>query len=236
MLHLMLAPSSENLLFPGCLDLSCTKLRYDQDEEVYGEGTEPEFVYKVVSGAVRAQKLLSDGRRQIVAFHLPGDIFGLELSSMRGLSAEAVADTRLLVLERKALEQVAAQNIDVARQLAAHTTRSLDDAQEHILLLGRKMAGERVAAFLLEMDQRMRPAGAMRLPMSRSDIADYLGLTMETVSRAISEFKGRGLVTRFAARKIKVNGRSKLRTIDAQLVVGRGNLAHPAGPFASPAS
>jgi CRP/FNR family nitrogen fixation transcriptional regulator len=75
----------------------------------------------------------------------------------------------------------------------------------------------------------------MSLPMSRTDIADYLGLTIETVSRAISEFEGRGLVTRFAARKIEVNGRSKLRTIDAQFVVGRGNLADPAGHFASSA-
>jgi CRP/FNR family nitrogen fixation transcriptional regulator len=212
-------PQGEDFLFADRPELPCARATYAQDEEIYREGAEPEFVYRVVGGAVRAQKRLDDGRRQIGAFHLPGDIFGLELRSTRRLSAEAVTDTKLLVLKRSTLEHVATHDIELARRLWRLTARDLDHAHQHILLLGRKVAGERVAAFLLEMDRRMRPISAMSLPMMRRDIADYLGLTVETVSRAITEFRDKGFVTRSAPRKIGVNGYSHLRAINAEFVV-----------------
>jgi CRP/FNR family nitrogen fixation transcriptional regulator len=207
---------NDNLLFAGCPELVGSRMTHAQDEEIYGEGEEAEFVYKVVAGAVRTYKLLSDGRRQIGAFHLPGDTFGFESNSMHRLSAEAISDTIVLVFSRRALECCATRSIDVARALWALTARSLDHAEDHMLLLGRKTAAERVAAFLLEMDQRMQPTGAIRLPMTRRDIGDYLGLTLETVSRALSHLRAEGTVELATARQITVQRHSKLRTLGSE--------------------
>jgi CRP-like cAMP-binding protein len=206
----------ENFLFAGCPELIGAKLTYGRDEEIYGEAEEAEFVYKVVSGAVRTHKLLSDGRRQIGAFHLPGDLFGFESSAAHRLTAEAVTDTVVLVFKRGTLEHFATREIAVARQLWSLTARNLDHAEEHMLLLGRKTAAEKVAAFLLEMDGRMRPTGAISLPMTRRDIADYLGLTLETVSRTISQLQAEGVVERSTARQIIVQRRSRLRALGSE--------------------
>ena len=193
----------------GCLFIACPKLiggtfRYARDEEIYGEAGEAKFVYKVVSGAVRSHKLLSDGRRQIGAFHLPGDVFGLESGSAHRLTAEAVVDTQTLIFDRSAVEYFALRDIEAARELWRLAARDLDHAVDHMLLLGRKTALERVADFLLEMDARMRPSGAIGLPMLRRDIADYLGLTLETVSRVISRLEAEGVLELIAAREIRV--------------------------------
>ena len=207
---------SDTPLFAGCSQLVGSHMTYAQDEEIYGEGEEAEFVYKIVTGVVRTYKLLSDGRRQIGAFHLPGDIFGFESNSTHRLSAEAISDTNVLIFRRRALEFLATRSIEVARGLWALTARSLDHAEDHMLLLGRKTAVERVAAFLLEMDERMQSTGAIRLPMTRRDIADYLGLTLETVSRSLSHLKAEGMVALSTARQITVQRRSKLRTLGSE--------------------
>jgi CRP/FNR family nitrogen fixation transcriptional regulator len=153
---------------------------------------------------VRSHKLLSDGRRQIGAFHLPGDVFGLESGGTHRLTAEAIVDTQTLIFDRRAVEYFALREIEVARELWKLAARDLDHAVDHLLLLGRKTALERVADFLLEMDARMRPSGAIGLPMLRRDIADYLGLTFETVSRTIARLEADGAVELIAARQIKV--------------------------------
>jgi len=209
----------DNCLFAGCPELIGAKLSYGRDEEIYGEAEPAEFVYKVVSGAVRTHKLLSDGRRQIGAFHLPGDLFGFESSSTHRLTAEAVADTVVLVFKRRTVEHFAAREIQVSRQLLALTARNLDHAEEHMLLLGRKTAAEKVATFLLEMDGRMQPSGAISLPMTRRDIADYLGLTLETVSRTISQLQAEGTLELSTARQITVQRRSKLRALGSEEIV-----------------
>lgn len=212
---------SDTSLFAGCPELVGSRMTYAQDEEIYGDGEEAEFVYKVVAGAVRTYKLLSDGRRQIGAFHLRGDIFGFESNSTHRLSAEAISDTTVLVFSRRALECLATRSIEVARALWALTARSLDHAEDHMLLLGRKTAAERVAAFLLEMDERMQPTGAIRLPMTRRDIGDYLGLTLETVSRALSHLKAEGTVELPTARQITVQRHSMLQTLGSEDVFPR---------------
>ncbi len=204
------------LLFAGCPKLVGSRMTYAEDEEIYGDGEEAEFVYKIVTGAVRTYKLLSDGRRQIGAFHFPGDIFGFESDSTHRLSAEAISDTIVLIFSRRTLEFLATRSIEVARGLWALTARSLDHAEDHMLLLGRKTALERVAAFLLEMDERMQSTGAINLPMSRRDIADYLGLTLETVSRSLSHLKAEGAVELSKARQITVQRRSKLKTLGSE--------------------
>jgi CRP/FNR family transcriptional regulator, nitrogen fixation regulation protein len=166
--------------------VSLSEFTYKKGTEIYGEKEPAEYVYQVKSGAVRSYKLLSDGRRQIGAFHLAGDIFGLENGGEHRFTAEAIVDTTVRLIKRQSLEMVAESDAIVARNLLSMTTSNLQHAEDHMLLLGRKTSLERVAAFLLEMDKRLTAAGVMALPMSRRDIADYLGLTLETVSRALS--------------------------------------------------
>jgi CRP/FNR family transcriptional regulator, nitrogen fixation regulation protein len=209
--------SGQSCLFADRPELVGTRMSYGRDEEIYGEAEEAEFVYKVVSGAVRTYKLLGDGRRQIGAFHLPGDLFGFESSARHRLSAEAISDSVVLLCKRSTLERLAARDIEVARQLWAITARSLDHAEDHMLLLGRKTAAERVASFLLEMDARMQVSGAINLPMTRRDIADYLGLTLETVSRIVSQLQADGTVALSSARQIRVQKRSKLQELGSEL-------------------
>ena len=166
--------------------VALNEFTYTKGTEIYGEKEPADYVYQVKTGAVRSYKLLSDGRRQIGAFHLVGDVFGLENGSEHRFTAEAIVDTSVRLMKRRSLELMAESDSMVARNLLTMTTSNLQHAENHMLLLGRKTSLERVAAFLLEMDRRLTAAGVMALPMSRRDIADYLGLTLETVSRALS--------------------------------------------------
>jgi len=203
-------------LISGHPELSGASCNYRHDTEIYGENERVESFYKVVSGAVRIHKLLSDGRRQIGAFHFAGDLFGFEAGDVHRFTAEAVTDATVLVFNRRTLERLAARDLDVARWLWALTARNLDHAQEHMMLLGRKTATERVAAFLLEMDECMQPAGSITLPMSRRDIADYLGLTLETVSRTMSHLQSEGAVGLSGARQVALHSRAKLRALGSE--------------------
>src|SRR5260370_12550383 len=171
----------------GHAGLVASEFSYRKDEEIYGEDEPAEYVYQIIRGAVRTYKLLSDGRRQIGAFLLPGDVFGLELGTSHRLAAEAIIDTTVRLVKRTSLEQAAGVDVQVARKLWSMTAGELRHAEDHMLLLGRKNAMERVANFLLEMDRRLAVTGMMALPMCRRDIGDYLGLTLETVSRALSQ-------------------------------------------------
>jgi CRP/FNR family nitrogen fixation transcriptional regulator len=195
--------------------LVATEFNYKKDAEIYGEEEPAEYVYQVVRGAVRSYKLLSDGRRQIGAFHLPGDVFGLESGPVHRLTAEAIIDTTVRLVKRRALEQAAATDVHIVRGLLNMTTGSLKHAEDHMLLLGRKTAMERVATFLLEMDRRLAVAGMMALPMCRRDIGDYLGLTLETVSRALSQLHEQQVLGFSGARQIVLRNRQRLRNMDA---------------------
>ena len=169
--------------------------RYRRDTEIYGEKEPAEFVYHITSGAVRSYKLLSDGRRQIGAFHLAGDVFGLENGPIYRFTTEAVVDTTVRVMKRSSLDVVAKRDLPLVQNLLKMTTSDLRHAEDHVLLLGRKNAVERVASFLLDMDRRLMKAGFLSLPMSRRDIADYLGVTLETVSRVLSQLQTEGILT-----------------------------------------
>jgi CRP/FNR family nitrogen fixation transcriptional regulator len=192
-----------------------SEFSYRKDEEIYGEGEPSEYLYQIISGAVRTYKLLSDGRRQIGAFHLPGDVFGLDPGSEHRLTAEAIADTTVRLMPRRSLEKAAASNLQVARNLWTLTASDLQHAEDHMLLLGRKTAMERVATFLLEMDRRLARAGMMALPMCRRDIGDYLGLTLETVSRALSQLNDEGILIFSSARQITLRNRQRLSAMEA---------------------
>jgi CRP/FNR family transcriptional regulator, nitrogen fixation regulation protein len=202
-------------LLAGHAGLVATEFSYGKDEEIYGEDEPAEYVYQVLKGSVRTYKLLSDGRRQIGAFHLPGDVFGLESGSKHRLAAEAIVDTVVRLVKRRSLDQAAGTDVNVARKLWTMTAGDLRRAEDHMLLLGRKSAMERVASFLLEMDRRLAITGMMALPMCRRDIGDYLGLTLETVSRALSQLHGEGVLGFSGARQIVLRNRQRLRNMDA---------------------
>jgi CRP-like cAMP-binding protein len=198
----------------GTLELMGAAMSFGRNEEIYGEGEPTEYLYKVVSGAVRTCKLLSDGRRQIAGFHLPGDIFGLELGDEHSLSAEAISEARVLVFKRSAVIALAQRDNEVARQLWTMTARNLELVQDHMLLL-IKSAQERVAAFLLEMATRTPSGNAVELPMSRQDIADYLGLTIETVSRTLTQLENDSAIELPTSRRIVLRNRGALSRLNA---------------------
>jgi CRP/FNR family nitrogen fixation transcriptional regulator len=197
-------------------NISLNEFKYSKGTEIYGETEPAEYVYQVTEGAVRSYKLLSDGRRQIGAFHLVGDIFGLENGDSHRFTAEAIVDTTVHLMKRVSLEQAAKSDTLVARDLLNMTTNNLQHAEDHMLLLGRKTSLERVAAFLLEMDRRLSSSEIMALPMCRRDIADYLGLTLETVSRALSYLHERGILgfVGQSQRQIVLLDRTQLAELD----------------------
>ena len=195
--------------------LSLNEFSYKKGSEIFGEKEPADYVYQVMTGAVRSYKLLSDGRRQIGAFHLQGDVFGLESGANHRLAAEAILDTTLRLVKRKSLEQSAQSDVRVARDLWSITSGELRHAENHMLLLGRKTAMERVATFLLEMDRRLAKTGMIALPMCRRDIGDYLGLTLETVSRALSELQQQGVLGLSGARQIMLRNRERLADLEA---------------------
>jgi CRP/FNR family nitrogen fixation transcriptional regulator len=170
----------QSLFAPGFV------MAFGRNEEIYGQQEPADFVYRVVSGVVRTCRALSDGRRQIIAFCYPGDVFGLEAGPEHSFCAEAVGECQVALTKRRTLERAADQDNTTARDLWALTARDLQSLSDHMLLLGRKGATERVAAFLLQAFDRTQ-SEQLDLPMSRTDIADYLGLTIESVSRSMSQ-------------------------------------------------
>ncbi len=189
---------------------------YAKDEEIFAEGDRAGFFYKVASGAVRTSKLLSDGRRQIDAFHLPGDIFGLEAGDEHRFSAEAVGEVTVIAYRACGLDALAQSDAAFSRDVVAAMMRSLERAQNHMLLLGRKSALEKIATFLLDLSERLYEGGAVDLPMSRTDIADHLGLTIETVSRSLTQLERDGVIGLPAHRRsIVLRDKAALRRLDA---------------------
>ena len=195
--------------------VSLNEFTYKKGTEIFGEKEPAEYVYQVRTGAARSYKLLTDGRRQIGSFHLAGDIFGLENGDVHRFTAEAVVTTKVRLIKRQSLEAVAKSDVVVSQNLLGMTTLNLKHAEDHMLLLGRKNSLEKVAAFLLEMDERLFATGIVALPMSRRDIADYLGLTLETVSRAISQFHRAGLLQFIGTnqREISLRDRAGLESL-----------------------
>jgi CRP/FNR family transcriptional regulator, nitrogen fixation regulation protein len=198
----------------GPLDLMGAPMSFPRNAEIYGESEPADYLYKVVSGTVRTYKVLTDGRRQIGGFYVPGDIFGLETGEEHTFSAEAITECKVLVIKRSALVALAARDHDVAHQLWTITGGELRRVQSHIMLL-IKSAQERVASFLLEMAERISAGNAVELPMSRQDIADYLGLTIETVSRTLTILENAATIELSTSRRIVLRNRSALSRLNA---------------------
>ncbi len=197
------------------LQLIGATIPYARNTEIFGEGEAAEYIYKVVRGAVRTHKLLDDGRRQIGAFHLPGDVFGLEAGVTHRFTAEAVADSSIIVTKRSWLMALATQKPEVARSLWTLTARELEHVQDLMLTLGRKNAVQRVAAFLLEMESRSNCEKVINLPMPRQDIADYLGLTIETVSRTFTQLESNSAIELQTSRRVVLRNREALKQMNS---------------------
>jgi CRP/FNR family transcriptional regulator, nitrogen fixation regulation protein len=198
----------------GTMELMGAPMSFPRNAEIYGENEPADYLYKIVSGTVRTYRVLTDGRRQIGAFYLPGDIFGLEAGTEHQFSAEAISDAKVLVIKRSALVGLAHRDGDVARQLWSFTARELQHVRDHVLLL-IKSAQQRVASFLLEMSERVANSDVIELPMSRQDIADYLGLTIETVSRTLTQLEAESAITLRTSRRIVLRNRKVLRELNA---------------------
>jgi CRP/FNR family transcriptional regulator, nitrogen fixation regulation protein len=198
----------------GAMETMGNQMRFGPNEEIFGDGEPAEYVYKVIKGAVRTYKILCDGRRQIGGFYLPGDIFGLEIGKEHQFSAEAIKDVTVVVVRRGAILSLAERDCDAARELWSFTGRELNRVQEHLLLLV-KSAQQRVACFLLEMSARLAATDAIELPMSRQDIADYLGLTIETVSRTMTQLASEQAIALPSARRIVLHNSGALRQLNA---------------------
>jgi CRP/FNR family transcriptional regulator, nitrogen fixation regulation protein len=188
---------------------------FTQDREIYGEGDTAKSYFMVVSGVVRICKFLSDGRRQIEAFHGPGDLFGIEIGGKYSFTAEAVCDCTVISYRQQGPETFQTQDKILLSQLLAYAMQNLARAQEHLLLLGRRSAMERVAAFLVDWAEDTPDGAVATLAMSRQDIADYLGLTIETVSRTLSQLERDALIELSTARQIRLTDPDALRDMNA---------------------
>ena len=189
-------------------------LSVPQGAQIYGEGDPVKFLYVVQSGAIRACRYSLDGRRQIVRFCLPGDTFGLERDLYRTVSTEAINNTSVREIRQTVFYELAAHDEEVAHHLWISIFRQLARDQEHILRLG-KLAAERVSDFILELGGRIPNCGTLQLPMSRQDIADHLGLTIETVSRTITNLTRTGAIEKVSGRRMTIRKTGCTRSVHA---------------------
>jgi CRP-like cAMP-binding protein len=196
------------------MELMGGQMPFSRNTEIYGEGEPADYFYKVVSGTVRTYKIFDDGRRQIGGFYFPGDMFGLESGETHQFSAEAIENCVVLLVKRNALIALAQRNGAIARQLWSFTAGELQRVRAHMLLL-IKSAEERVACFLLEMSGCLSSVDMVELPMPRQDIADYLGLTIETVSRTLTALEAKAAIALPTSRRVLLRNRSALIRLDS---------------------
>lgn len=186
---------------------------FARDQEIFAEGDESDCWFRVISGAVRICKWMADGRRHISEFCFVGDCFGLPASGIRLATAEAIGDVVVIRYPQRAAERLIDETPRLAREMYDRTLRELMQAHTHMLLLGRMTASERVASFLLEIAERSDTSRTLDLTMSRSDIADYLGLTIETVCRTMSAFKRGGIIAAPTSSRLELRSREALQDL-----------------------
>jgi CRP/FNR family transcriptional regulator len=212
---------SEAELVRLCSIISSSKI--EVGATVIAEGDPATDLFNVVRGTVKLCKLLPDGRRQVTGFLFPGDFLGIALNDTYAYSAEAIEPLQLCRFPRKKLEALLVELPRLERRLLGETAHELAAAQDQMLLLGRKTAKERVASFLVSLSERAvkrrRPSSPLQIPMSRMDIADYLGLTTETVSRILTQLR--------QAKLIATESRGSIEILD---MAGLGALIDKGSP------
>ena len=174
------------------------RVRFSTCETVFAQEDVTSSFYSMIDGVMRLYKLLPDGRRQIVGFALPGDFLGLTTADRHGFSADAIGSVTVCQFARGAFARFAEDKPNLLRRMNELTVQELNQAREHMVLLGRRSAEERVATFLVGWRDRLAAqkgaSDIVSLPMSRQDIADYLGLTIETVSRTFTKLEREGII------------------------------------------
>jgi CRP/FNR family transcriptional regulator len=192
-------------------------IKIEPHRSIFDETNPAEYVYTITAGTVKVYKLLGDGRRQMTGFLFAGDFLGLTHNDAYAYSAEALVPTRLCRFPRRRLEALLAEIPHLEQRLLAMVSHELAAAQEQMMLLGRKSARERVVSFILMLSNSAtrhgRPGDPVFLPMSRSDIADYLGLTTETVSRTFTSLKKQELIELLDEKRVRLSRMSALREI-----------------------
>jgi CRP/FNR family transcriptional regulator len=194
-----------------------TNMKVEPGHTMFSEGDKADMLFNVTSGTMKLYKLLPDGRRQITGFLLAGDFMGLSVNDTYAYSAESVTQATLCRFPRRRLEALLEDYPKMQRRLFAMASNELAAAQDQMLLLGRKNAKERIASFLLLLSQRAVRRGfkdnPVHVPMSRSDIADYLGLTTETVSRTFTQLKTSNVIALMEGGKVRINDRDALQDL-----------------------
>jgi CRP/FNR family nitrogen fixation transcriptional regulator len=183
------------------MDRLGSRTTFDRDAEIYAQGDEVEYLYRVVKGVIRTTRLTVEGRRQVGDFYYPGDLFGLEPGPDHQFAAEALTHCEVQLVRRSAVRALAG-DAELDRAILEATRRELQRVQEHVMLLGRKSAREKVAGFLVGLADEKN--GDIDLPMGRQDMADYLGLTIETVSRMLTQLQGEKVVEFPTFRRFRV--------------------------------
>jgi CRP/FNR family nitrogen fixation transcriptional regulator len=213
----------------GPLDIMGTLVSFQRSKHLFCEGEPAEYLYRLASGIARGYRMNSEGRRQIVAFYMPGELFGFELDCDHSFSVEVASNAKVRMIRLSALSAIKAQ--DLAKELRISLARELRRNQDHIRRLGQT-AQERVSSFLLEIAQRTPNNGTIDLVMSRQDIADYLGLTIETISRTLTHITRIGAITISRARRVTIRDPDLLSWLSAGCPVPK--LApHPLGKLPS---
>lgn len=199
----------------GPLGPRAVVVRACKDEEVVSQDARAEYCFIVVSGCLRTVRLMEDGRRHVGEFLLSGDVFGWEALDRHDFAAEAVTPVVLHRYRRADLDRHTERDGEFARQMRALTCQRLRAVREQMLLLGRMTASERIAHFLLEMAGRLESDGGawIELPMARADIADYLGLTVETVCRQLTHLRHDGTIA-VQGMKVTIRDRRSLEAVD----------------------
>lgn len=170
---------------------------YPEGAVIYAQGDKAGPLYFVEFGTVRICRMSADGRRQITSFHLPGEVFGFEATGEHDFYAESVDGAGVRVLRTTSGTQPTGSLLLLA-------VRSLSRTQNHLMVLGRRNANERMAALLLDLNERQGGGALVHLPMQRNDIADYLGITFETVSRILRCLKDQHIVRLHAVNEIEI--------------------------------
>lgn len=189
------------------------RMAFAKDEEIYGQGEDADLIYRVVSGTVRTSRFMPDGRRPVGEFYSAGDLFGLETGDQHDMAAEALSDCVILVVSRQAMHATGATQ-ELTALIWQATVRELESARQHLTLLVRKTACERVASFLLGLADRQE-SPLVELAMGRQDMADYLGLTIETVSRMVTQLQAAKVVEFQGCRQFRIRDREALEDMAA---------------------
>jgi CRP/FNR family transcriptional regulator len=190
------------------LNAIATSLTVEPAQAIFYEGDRDAYLFNVTAGAVRLSKLLPDGRRQVIGFLFPGDLLGLSIAGTFAYTADAITETSLCRFDRRPLTRLAEKYPNLEHRVVALASNELVQAQDHLMILGQKTASERIATVLLRLAERIgSKAGdgrVVEVPMSREDIADYAGLTIETVSRKLSRLREAGVIEILTARQIHI--------------------------------